>query len=287
MRSHSADGTVHEPVLALTRSRAGSSIAQVQSPHTVREEALLRQMPFVCRMARHMRKRLPSWVEVDDLVSAGTVGLMEALAKFDPERNVDFEMYARSRIRGAMLDSLRALDWGPRPLRRMGRTVDEAVCALTARLRREPDDSEIAAEIGIGLDEYHKLKAELHGLDIETLHAERNPGSGEEAIESVPSGPEGDSLLQCMQGEQRERLAAIIDSLPDRERLVITLYYYEEMSLREIALTLGVGQSRASQIHASAVAHLRAMLDGSARPRSCKGRRRGPAARCRESLAAA
>jgi RNA polymerase sigma factor for flagellar operon FliA len=199
-------------------------------------------------------------VDIEDLVSAGVVGLMDAFAKFDPTKKVQFRSYAQFRIRGAILDSLRTLDWSPRELRRKGRAVEEAIRVLTSRMGHAPGEADVAGEMGLGLEEYQQLLGDLKGLEIGTLHMERNEDSGDEELAYVPGRPEDDPLFRCLRGELEDRLADAIANLPDRERLVMTLYYYEEMTMREIGLALGVVESRVSQVHASAVAHLRAAL---------------------------
>ncbi len=224
------------------------------------ERILLEHLPIVRFLARRIHERLPQHVDIEDLVSAGVVGLMDAFSKFDPEKKVQFRSYAQFRIRGAILDSLRTLDWSPRELRRKGRAVEEAMRALTARLGRAPGEAEVAAEMGLELEEYQQLLGDLKGLEIGTLHLERNEDSGEEELAYVPGRPEEDPLFRCLRGELEERLTEAIAELPDRERLVMTLYYYEEMTMREIGLALGVVESRVSQVHASAVAHLRGAL---------------------------
>ncbi len=224
------------------------------------ERVLLEHLPIVRFLARRIHERLPQHVDIEDLVSAGVVGLMDAFAKFDPAKKVQFRSYAQFRIRGAILDSLRTLDWSPRELRRKGRAVEEAIRVLTARQGRPPGEAEIAEELGLGLEEYQQLLGELKGLEIGTLHVERNEDSGEEELAYVPGRPEEDPLFCCLRGELEERLADAIAHLPERERLVMTLYYYEEMTMREIGLALGVVESRVSQVHASAVVHLRAAL---------------------------
>jgi RNA polymerase sigma factor for flagellar operon FliA len=224
------------------------------------ERILLEHLPIVRFLARRIHERLPQHVDIEDLVSAGVVGLMDAFAKFDPAKKVQFRSYAQFRIRGAILDSLRTLDWSPRELRRKGRAVEEAIRALTARNGSAPGEPEVAAEMGIGLEEYQQLLGDLKGLEIGTLHIERNEDSGEEELAYVPGRPEEDPLFRCLRGELEDRLADAIAHLPDRERLVMTLYYYEEMTMREIGLALGVVESRVSQVHASAVAHLRGAL---------------------------
>jgi RNA polymerase sigma factor FliA len=224
------------------------------------EKVLLDHLPIVRFLARRIHERLPQHVDIEDLVSAGVVGLMDAFAKFDPAKEVQFRSYAQFRIRGAILDSLRTMDWSPRELRRKGRAVEEAIRVLTARLGHAPGEAEVAAEMGLGLDEYQQLLGDLKGLEIGTLHVEHNEDSGEEELAYIPGRPEDDPLFCCLRGELEERLTDAIGGLPDRERLVMTLYYYEEMTMREIGLALGVVESRISQVHASAVTHLRAAL---------------------------
>jgi RNA polymerase sigma factor for flagellar operon FliA len=245
------------------------------------ERVLLEHLPIVRFLARRIHERLPQHVDIEDLVSAGVVGLMDAFSKFDPAKKVQFRSYAQFRIRGAILDSLRTLDWSPRELRRKGRAVEEAIRVLTARDGRAPGESEIAAEMGLALEDYQQLLGDLKGLEIGTLHMERNEDSGEEELAYVPGRPEEDPLFRCLRGELEDRLAEAIANLPDRERLVMTLYYYEEMTMREIGLALGVVESRVSQVHASAVAHLRgALKDLAARGAFDRiGRRREPARR--------
>jgi RNA polymerase sigma factor for flagellar operon FliA len=224
------------------------------------ERLLLEHLPIVRFLARRIHERLPQHVDIEDLVSAGVVGLMDAFAKFDPQKKVQFRSYAQFRIRGAILDSLRSLDWSPRDLRRKGRAVEEAVRILTARLGRSPAETEIAAEMGLNLEEYQSLLGDLKGLEIGTLHVEHNEDSGEEEMAYIPGRPEEDPLFCCLRGELQEKLTTAIERLPERERLVMTLYYFEELTMREIGMALGVVESRVSQIHTSAVVHLRAAL---------------------------
>ncbi len=224
------------------------------------ENILLEHLPIVRYLARRIHERLPQHVDMEDLVSAGVVGLMDAFSKFDPDKKVQFRSYAQFRIRGAIIDSLRTLDWSPRELRRKGRAVEESIRVLTARLGRAPGEAEVASEMELSLEAYQQLLGELKGLEIGTLHLERNEDSGDEELAYIPGRPDEDPLFRCLRGELEERLAEAINQLPDRERLVMTLYYYEEMTMREIGLALGVVESRVSQVHASAVMHLRAAL---------------------------
>lgn len=252
----------------LAAGRAESARAAAYPPAAVempllsgeQERVLLEHLPIVRFLARRIHERLPQHVDIEDLVSAGVVGLMDAFAKFDPAKKVQFRSYAQFRIRGAILDSLRTLDWSPRELRRKGRAVEEAIRVLTARLGRPPGETEIAAEMGISLEDYQQLLGNLKGLEIGTLHMERNEDSGEEELAYVPGRPDEDPLFRCLRGELEERLTDAIARLPERERLVMTLYYFEEMTMREIGLALGVVESRVSQVHASAVMRLRVAL---------------------------
>jgi RNA polymerase sigma factor FliA len=244
------------------------------------ERVLLEHLPIVRFLARRIHERLPQHVEIEDLVSAGVVGLMDAFSKFDPAKKVQFRSYAQFRIRGAILDSLRTLDWSPRELRRKGRAVEEAIRVLTHRMGHAPEETDVAAEMALTLTEYQQLLGDLKGLEIGTLHMERNEDSGEEELAYIPGKPEDDPLFHCLRGELVGRLAAAIAALPDRERLVMTLYYYEDMTMKEIGLALGVVESRVSQMHAAAVVHLRVALKDLALRGAFeeKGRRKSPGA---------
>lgn len=242
------------------KKAARSSAAEGTRFTPEEERVMVEHLPIVRYIARRIHERLPQHVEMEELVSAGVLGLMDAFRKFDPAKKVQFRSYAQFRIRGAILDSLRTLDWSPRDLRRKGRAIEQAMRELTARLGRSPSEQEIAAELRMDLGDYQQLLGELKGLEIGTLHLERSEDSGEEELAYVPNRPEDDPLFRCLQGEMRQRLAEAIGKLPERERLVMTLYYYEEMTMKEIGLTLGVVESRVSQIHASAVLRLRGML---------------------------
>lgn len=297
-RSTNADPrAIPGAILPLTLSKAGSEAVSGGAPVTAsaqgyrpagpaeltaeQERMMIEHLPVVRFLARRIHERLPQHVEIEDLVSAGVVGLMDALSKYEPQKQVQFRSYAQFRIRGAILDSLRTLDWSPRDLRRKGRAVEEAIRALTARLGRAPGEGEVAAEMNLDLGEYQQLLGELKGLEIGTLHMERSEDSGEEELAYIPTGPEDDPLFRCLRGEMQQRLAGAIGELPERERLVMTLYYYEEMTMKEIGLTLGVVESRVSQIHASAVVHMRALLAdlGARHPRKTTAGSRKPGSR--------
>jgi len=240
------------------------------SSPTERDVLLMEHLPTVRYLARRIHERLPQHVELDDLVSAGVVGLIDAFTKFDHKKKVQFKSYAQFRIRGAILDSLRTLDWSPRELRRKGRAVEEAIRAVTQRVGRAPSEMEIAKEMALTLADYQALLGDLKGLEIGSLHMERSEDSGDEELAYIPGAPEDDPLFRCLKGEMKQRLADAIDELPEKERMVLTLYYYEELTMKEIGLTLGVVESRVSQIHSSAVLRLRASL-ASLRPGDSPG----------------
>src|SRR6202012_1485850 len=170
-----------------------------------RERQLVEHLPMVRYIARRIHERLPQHVEIDDLVSAGVFGLMDAFSKFDHKKKVQFKSYAQFRIRGAILDSLRELDWSPRELRRKGRAVEEAIRTVTQRLGRAPSEQEIAGEMGLHLGDYQQLLGELKGLEIGSLHVERSEDSGDEELAYVPGAPEDDPLFRCLQGEMKQR----------------------------------------------------------------------------------
>lgn len=226
----------------------------------VRDQLLVEHLPTVRFVARRIHERLPQHVDIDDLISAGIVGLMDAFAKFDHAKQVQFKSYAQFRIRGAILDSLRTLDWSPRELRRKGRAVEDAVRTLTQRLGRSPVETEVADEMEMSLQEYQQLLGELKGLEIGSLNLERNEDGGDDELSYLPGSESDEPLFRCLKGELRQRLVDAIESLPEKERMVVSLYYHEELTMKEIGLVLGVVESRVSQIHTSAVVKLRAAL---------------------------
>ncbi len=258
-----------------------------------RDQLVVEHMPMVRFIARRIHERLPQHIELEDLVSAGVLGLIDAVSKFDQTRDVQLKSYAQFRVRGAILDSLREMDWGPRDLRRKARAIEGAIRVLSSQLGRSPSEAEIADELGLTLMAYQQLLGEVKGLEIGTLHNERNEDSGEEELAYVPGPASDDPLFRCMQSEMRGRLVAAIEALPERERLVLTLYYFEELTMKEIAMTLEVVESRISQIHSSAVLHLRSALaagpataESKERPKragSCAARRVGFLQKCEKN----
>jgi RNA polymerase sigma factor FliA len=226
----------------------------------IREELILGHMSIVLSIARRIHKRLPAHVSGEDIYGAGVIGLLEAVDKFDPSKKVLFRTYAQCRIRGAILDSLRSLDWSPRRLRSKGRVIERAIQKLAGEFKRAPEEQEIARELNMDLACYQQLLTSLKDLEISTLYAEQDQDWNDDELAFVQDRAGNDALFRCLDAEMRELLGRAIDSLPERERTVVSLRYYEEATMKETALVLGVTESRVSQMHASAILRLRANL---------------------------
>ncbi len=219
------------------------------------------QLPQVRYIARRIHERLPHHVQLEDLVHAGVIGLIDAVHKFDPQKNVQFKSYAKFRIRGAILDSLRELDWSPRDLRRKARKLEESTARLSNQLGRAATESEIAEDLEMGLEEFHQLVGELDGLDLGSLQVESSgTGREEDLCAYLPADPEESPYYLCLRSEMKKMLATAITELGEKEQQVLSLYYYEELTMKEVGAVLGVGESRVSQIHSLALVRLRARL---------------------------
>jgi RNA polymerase sigma factor for flagellar operon FliA len=226
-----------------------------------RERLLMEQIPQVRYIARRIHERLPRHVPFEDLVHAGVVGLIDALHKYDRSKHVQFGSYAKFRIRGAIMDSLREMDWSPRDLRRKARRLEEANNSLRSALGRNPSETELAAELGIDLHGLQMLLGEIDGLEVGSLRVQSpRDGKEEDLCEYLPDDPEKTPLLLCLRSEMKDLLTRAIEELPEKERQVLALYYYEELTMKEVGAVLGVGESRVSQIHSMAVVRLRARL---------------------------
>lgn len=230
----------------------------------LREQLILHYSPLVKYVAGRVSVGLPANVEQADFVSSGVFGLIDAIEKFDPERAIKFETYAITRIRGAMIDELRALDWIPRSVRQKARAVERAYATLEARLRRTPSEPEVAAEMGVGLDELHGVFSALSLANVvaleELLHVGNEGGDRLSLVDTLEDTGADDPVEIAEDRELRRLLARAVNTLPEREKTVVTLYYYEGLTLAEIGQVLGVTESRVSQIHTKSVLQLRAKL---------------------------
>jgi RNA polymerase sigma factor for flagellar operon FliA len=232
----------------------------------LRDRLIVNYAPLVKYVAGRLGSGLPAHVEEGDLVSYGLLGLIGAIERFDPDRDIKFETYAIARIKGSIIDELRSMDWVPRSVRARARDIERAIAALEAKLHRAPTDEEISSQLGITEEEFQESLLEISRSSIAALD-ELWTGSGEgdpvaliDTIED-PEAPEPQAAMS--QTELREALGEAIARLPEREKLVVTLYYYEELTLREIGEVLGVTESRVSQLHTKAILRLKARLGGS------------------------
>lgn len=220
------------------------------------KQLLDEHLPAVRRQALALQVKLPSSVELDDLIQAGTLGLLDAMHRYDPSAGASFATFASQRIRGAMIDELRSRDWLPRSVRRKARDMDACVRELEQRLGRAPEEREIARELDMSLDDYQQLLADTNNgflLPYEEMVAERGEPEGDNVGMPTP-------VAALLDGEKREHLKVAIEALPEREKLVITLYYQEELNLKEIGAVLGVSESRVCQLHSQAVSRMRGRL---------------------------
>ncbi len=229
----------------------------------LRERLVLTYAPLVKYVAGRLGSGLPSHVDDDDLVSYGLLGLIGAIERYEPERDVKFETYAIARIKGSIIDELRSLDWVPRSVRSRARDIERAIADLESRLGRAPTDDEIAGRLGVSQDELDASLSEISRTSIAALDELWTVSSGGDQIALIDTiedtqGP--DPLFALGQTEMREAIGEAISRLPEREKLVITLYYYEELTLREIGEVLGVTESRVSQLHTKAILRLKARL---------------------------
>lgn len=224
-----------------------------------KQQPLAEYAPLVKRIAHHMVGRLPGSVEVDDLIQVGMLGLMDALSRYEEMPGAQFATYAQQRIRGAMLDELRQMDWLPRGARRNMRQIEAAINTLQQRLGRSPAEKEIAAELGVGIEDYHGMLLDARGAQI--VHYEDFSEDGDDDfLERNCAGSSSDPLSSLLDDDLRQALISAIGNLPSREKALMGLYYEQELNFKEIGAILGVSESRVCQIHGQAVARLRAGL---------------------------
>jgi RNA polymerase sigma factor FliA len=229
-----------------------------------RERLVVAYSPLVKYVAGRMSSGLPAHVEEADLISYGLGGLISAIERFDLTREIKFETYAITRIRGAIIDELRTLDWVPRSVRARAREIERANMKLEARLQRAPTDEEMSAQLAISVEDFHDALLQISNSTIVALdelwNVSDSTGDQVSLLETLPDRGAADPQLLLDQSELRDRIADAIAALPEREKLVVALYYYENLTLREIGEVLGVTESRVSQLHTKAVLRLRSKL---------------------------
>ena len=228
-----------------------------------REEVIKRYSPMIKYVANRIAMRLPPHIEVDDLISVGVLGLMDAISKYDSSRGAKFKTYAEFRVRGAILDELRALDWVPRSIRQKASAVEKVVRSLEAKLRRLPEDEEVAKEMDLTLDQFYRTIDETKSVPVfslEDLGIAKESGEQQSLLDCLAGKVDADPQTQIRLIELKEIIAKAIDTLPEKERLMVSLYYYEELTMKEIGTVLDITESRVSQIHSKAVLHLRTKL---------------------------
>ncbi|MGO9242290.1 MAG: sigma-70 family RNA polymerase sigma factor [Bryobacteraceae bacterium] len=225
-----------------------------------REQLILEHMPQVRLIARRIHDRLPETVSLEDLISTGVVGLISAIDRYDPSHGVKLKTYAEYKIRGAILDSLRGLDWAPRQQRRRSKLIELAISNLEQSLHRAPSEEEIAAELGVSLGEYRDWLTEIRGLNLGSLESHPPEEDGRELLRFVADSEESWPSNLLERAELRRILAQAIARMPTIERTVLGLYFQEELTLREIASVIQLHESRVSQLKTQAIARLRAFL---------------------------
>ncbi|OQW86903.1 MAG: RNA polymerase sigma factor FliA [Rhodoferax ferrireducens] len=224
--------------------------------------ALIRQyQPLVRKLAHHMMAKLPANVQVDDLIQVGLIGLSEALTRFEATQGVQFETFATQRIRGAMLDELRENDWASRGTRKSQKEIEESIRGLEHRLGRSPLESEIASDLGMSLSDYQSLLAKVRGTQLVYLEdLSRSAEEEDSFLDRHMGDAEADPLNMLRNQRLREALVAAINNLPEREQYIMSMYYEQDMNLKEIAAVLDVTESRICQLHSQSIARLRAKM---------------------------
>ena len=230
-----------------------------------RDQLVMKHVGLVKLLASRLSHRLPSQVEFSELVSVGVLGLIEAAGRYRASTGVPFDAFARRRIQGAMLDSLRGLDWAPRSLRKLRRNVDTAIAELRHELKREPEDAEIAEALDVPEAEYGRMLDQLRSAELATIRQAATTPDGHTTLDVAVDPSEG-AQARLERLELREQLAQAIGVLPERERQILALYYEEELTLAEIGKVIGVGESRVSQLRTQAIARLRSHLKSSVQP---------------------
>jgi RNA polymerase sigma factor for flagellar operon FliA len=247
-----------------TMARAANpyQAAQAASPSPEeRERLILEHLPQVRLIARRIHDRLPESVSLEDLVSTGIVGLISAIDRFDSSHNVKLKTYAEYKIRGAILDSLRGLDWAPRQQRKRSKQIEAAISSAEQRLHRSPSEEEIAAQLGLSIEEYHSWLVEVRGLNLGSLENASPDEENRDMLKYVSDDEEAWPSRLLERSELQRLLAEAISKMPDIEKTVLSLYYHEELTLREISKIVRLHESRISQLKSQAVLRLRSYME--------------------------
>lgn len=224
-------------------------------------DALIRQYsPLVRRLAHHMMAKLPPSIQVDDLIQVGLIGLSEALTRYEASQGVQFETFATQRIRGAMIDELRENDWMSRGSRKSQKEIEGALTRLEHRLGRSPTESEIAAELGMALTEYQSLLSKVKGTQLVYLEDMSGDEGDDGFLDRHMVDNEADPMQMLRNQRLRGALVQAIKNLPEREQYIMSMYYEQDMNLKEIAAVLGITESRVCQLHSQSIARLRAKM---------------------------
>ena len=234
--------------------------------HKTRDEhfrnLLLEHYRYLVRYcAERLHSKLPDKVELDDLISAGNFGLMDAIDAFDPTRGVKFETYCSPRIRGSILDELRSMDWVPRLVRARAHQLTKAIHSLETSLGRKPTEQEIAEELNIDMEEFNRLQRDANAASQVSLNTKYTDGDGEKDIREIDIIKDERSENPVIEAQKRDLKSLLTKGLTRAERLIIVLYYYEEMTMKEIGATLDLSESRVSQMHSSIIARLKAQMN--------------------------
>ena len=226
-----------------------------------RERLILEHLPQVRLIARRIHERLPESVNLDDLVSTGTIGLIAAIDRFDPTHNVKLKTYAEYKIRGAILDSLRGLDWAPRQQRKRAKQIELAIASIEQRLKRTPTEEEIAQELDLKIEEYHEWLVEIRGVNLGSLECASADEDGHDLLRYISDNEENWPSRLLEKSELQALLAEAIERMPANEKIVLSLYYHEELTLREIAKVIHLHESRVSQLKSQAILRLRSYIE--------------------------
>ena len=233
----------------------------VQQTKKSREDLVLENAYLIKRIVSRMSARLPAEVDKEELYQAGSLGLLDAVDKFDPSKEVQFKTYAEFRIKGAIIDELRAMDWIPRSVRSAASQLEQAYTLLQNQLGREPSDQEVAHELEMSLKEYHQFLGKARPIPLVSLDSYGKKGEDDSDVFEVIEDPDiDDPFMTYSSGEMKKNLAEALKTLPEQEQLILSLYYMEEMNLKEIGEILGVSESRVSQIRTKVIVKLRLAL---------------------------